>query len=339
MMHASASVLPCTEFTVLGAGVIGLSLALELRLRGATVTVIDRADSLGRASTAAAGMLAVEDPHNPPELRPFSELSRSLYPSFLDRVQELSGLAVPFQTDTTLQWMPGGDIRELAEHSIDPRQLAPALSRAAQKAGVRLIVTDTTHGSSSESLPGLQRSTAIIHTTGAWGCDPLPVFPRKGQMLRVAIPRGCILAEVHRAERVYVVPRTLGPQAGTALLGATVEDVGFDASTQPEALRELRRLAAGLVPAIAEESAAPLIEAWAGLRPATPDNLPILGRLGQASLTGDHAAKHFVATGHFRNGILLAPATAVLMADLLEGKALTVNLEPFSPERFAPQGR
>ena len=151
------------DICIAGAGIIGLSLAIELQHRGFRVTVLDQAAPLAEASTAAAGMLAAGDPANPAELRALAELSLSLYPDFLDRLHVLSGIRVPFQTHTTLQAVtPGGPgtgpeltPKELAnllpalvpadqrfilldEHSLDPRQLAPALLAAVRAASIDL---------------------------------------------------------------------------------------------------------------------------------------------------------------------------------------------------------
>src|SRR5215831_6599399 len=104
------------DVCIAGAGIIGLSLALELERRGARVTVLDRGEPLAEASSAAAGMLAAYDPENPPQLLPLSELSISLYPRFLDRLFDLSGLTVPFHTSTTLQAHPSA-------HEISGQQL------------------------------------------------------------------------------------------------------------------------------------------------------------------------------------------------------------------------
>ena len=174
---------------------------------------------------------------------------------------------------------------------------------------------ETNHGTFT---PGI-----IVRTQGAWAHPQ--VRPAKGQMLRVQLPATLPLCEVHRSEHIYVVPRTQGPQAGTALIGATVEDAGFDTMVHPAGLAHLRTLAAELLPQLADEAIAPQVEAWAGLRPATADSLPLLGPLSHGQ---------FIAAGHFRNGILLAPATAVVMADLIEGKSPAVDLTPFSPDRF-----
>src|ERR1700733_6863347 len=142
------------DLCIAGAGVIGLSLALELHHRGFRVTVLERGNPLAEASTAAAGMLAAQDPGNPPQLRPLADLSLSLYPAFLDLLYNFSGIRVPFQTHTTLQALhlnhssinqltpedlshllpalipTGHRFILLDEHSLDPRQLAIALLAA-----------------------------------------------------------------------------------------------------------------------------------------------------------------------------------------------------------------
>ncbi len=349
---------PVSTVLILGGGVIGLSLARQLRHRSIAVTISDPAfaldpDPAGRpgrgASFAAAGMLAVEDPHNPPELLALSRLSRSLYNEFLADIEELSGRPVPFQTHRTWQTLPNDRILELAEQSLDPRQLAPALRAAVERLGATL--TRDLHSLTNAPFD------AVVYTVGAWTgirtgmetevkgeCDArrndvadLPVTPRKGQMLRVLIPPRLNLREVYRSEHVYVVPRQFGPQAGTALIGATVEEAGFDPTLSPQALQALRNRAAALVPALADEALTPTVEAWAGFRPSTPDALPILGELAPAAVAGSPAVnlpRRLVATGHYRNGILLAPGTAAVLADLLQGRTPAVSLDMYSPNRF-----
>lgn len=328
----NAKLRPKSEILIAGAGIIGLSLALELQTRGLQVTVVERNAALQHASTAAAGMLAAEDPHNPLALLPFSRLSLSLYPAFLQRIESLSGLPVPYQTDTTIQYMPDGSTQQLAEHSVDPRQLAAALLAAVRATSIDLrehtelgVVTEDNQGQlHAETNNGAFTADKIVHTQGAWAHPR--VRPAKGQMFRVQLPATFPLREVHRSERIYIVPRTQGPQAGTALIGATVEDAGFDTIVHTSGLAHLRTLAAELLPQLADEAVAPQVEAWAGLRPATADSLPMLGPLSPGQ---------FIATGHFRNGILLAPATAAVMADLIEGRSPAIDVAPFSPVRFA----
>jgi len=205
--------------------------------------------------------------------------------------------------------------------------LAAALLAAIRATGIKL--REHTEFQLTTAAP----NTTVIYTTGAWVPEELRrtllVRPRKGQMLRVQLPPSLgNLREVHRSDQIYIVPRTVGTQAGTALIGATIEDAGFDTSTHTRDLIHLRDLAAMLLPALASEKDAPQLEAWAGLRPYTPDRLPILGPVEP----GSH---RFLATGHYRNGILLAPATAILLADLITGKTPALDLMPFSPARFS----
>jgi glycine oxidase len=344
------------DVCIAGAGIIGLSLALELSHRGMAVTVLDRAAPLAEASTAAAGMLAANDPHNPLKLQPLADLSLLLYPAFLDRLHTLSGIEVPFQTHTTIQsdiakprrlrnalgradldqLLPGNTFGNrhfylLAEESLDPRQLATALLAAVQATSIRLLPNTsllTTHSSGAtitvSTSAGTIDTAAFVDCTGAWAVSGrFPVRPVKGQMLAVSLPPSLPLRLVVRTPDIYIVPRTSGPNAGRAIIGATVEDAGFDKTVHPSDIAHLRSLAAALLPPLAE---APQLEAWAGLRPATSDGLPLLGALPTSP-------NHFLATGHYRDGILLAPATARIMAQLLSGEIPSIDLAPFSPAR------
>jgi glycine oxidase len=331
------------DIVVVGAGLIGLAIALELHDRGAAVTVVERGHCLTEASTAAAGMLAAADPYNHPELRQLSQLSAERYPAFLRRIEELSGIAVPFQTETAVQYLADGTKILLAEQSLDPRQLAAALLAAIKTTSIRLLeetriaaVEEAHHGVNIRLTSGVPiAARAIVYAAGAWTSevmaglhgDVVPIAPRKGQMLRVRLPVTLALREVHRSERVYIVPRTLGPQEGTALIGATVEDAGFDTTVRAEDLGALRALAAELLPEFGSETGTPLVESWAGLRPVTPDSLPILGACTRSG--------QFIASGHYRNGILQAPATALIIADLLEEKDPTIDISALLPGRFS----
>jgi len=323
------------DIAVAGAGIIGLSLALEVQRRGASVVVLDTAAATGGASTAAAGMLAAEDPHNPPELRELSLFSVSLYDEFLRRLAALSGLPVPFQTTSTVQYLDDGTAIRLAEKSVDPRQLAASALEAVHRSNIPVFE----HCSNLEVTehPGRvfiqpQRGRAIdakrlIHASGAWFSGRPAITPRKGQMLRVRLPAALDLREVHRSPSIYIVPRIFGPQTGTALIGATEEDAGFDLHTSQADLDQLRRRAATLLPTLGDPAAAPPVESWAGLRPAAADGLPLIGRFPGST-------RQWMAAGHYRNGILLAPATAVALADLLEGKTPPVEIRIFDPARL-----
>jgi glycine/D-amino acid oxidase-like deaminating enzyme len=166
----------------------------------------------------------------------------------------------------------------------------------------------------------------VVNCAGSWagqihasGATLVPSRPIKGQMLDVVPRRRNLVRHVIHGHDVYIVPRS----DGRVLIGATVEDVGFDKRVSPDIISRLHLCAAKFVPELSE---ARIHEAWAGLRPGSPDDLPILGHVG---LDG-----YFVATGHFRNGILLAPVTARIMADLICRGDTTFNLAHFSAVRF-----
>ena len=336
------------DYVIAGAGIVGLSLALELHLRGASVTVLEAGTALKQTSAAAAGMLAVDDPTNPPALHALSALSARLYPEFLDRLHDLGGARVPFQTTATLEacepseaFAPSHElVPQLAadappfrlrdERSVDPRQLGAALHQAVTAAGIDL--REFTALTRVAMQPGGVRVTTtqgevsggmLIDCMAAW--SPAPIRPRKGQMLAVQMPAGLDLGIVVRSEHVYIVPRTAGPDAGRAVIGATLEDAGFDLTVHPKDILSLHAHAVKLLPAL---EAAAFLESWSGLRPATADGLPMLGALPSQP-------RYVLANGHFRNGILLAPATAHVLGQMLAGETPAVDLSAFQPDRTA----
>ena len=349
------------EICIAGAGIIGLSLALELHHRGVTVIVYERSAPLSQASTAAAGMLAVSDPENPQELRALSDFSLSLYPEFLHRIELLSGKTVPFQTSITLQASHKGDVISgadatalvpqlvqgdhrffrLEEFSLDPRQLAQALLAAVRAAGIPLhsdspvLEVHSLHETVEViTTVGPVRAQRFIDCAGAWAgvsseLPPQTIMPRKGQMLALELPASLPLEVVVRAPGIYIAPRTKGPNAGRAIVGATIEDKGFDTVVHPDDITRLHARAAELLPPLAS---ARVLESWAGLRPATADGLPLLGEL-------PGRPNHLIAAGHYRNGILLAPATATVLADIVTASTPTLDVARFSPERFVGADR
>jgi glycine oxidase len=170
----------------------------------------------------------------------------------------------------------------------------------------------------------LAAGTALAEPAGSIDGLHLPVRPVKGEILRLAAkPAGCALPLTIRAtvqgRVVYLVPRA----DGETVVGATVEEAGFDRSVRAGAVSDLLRAAIDLVPAVAEY---PLVEATAGLRPATPDNAPLIGPTAVAGL--------HVAGGHYRNGVLLAPITADLVLAGLEQGRLPAEAAAFSAGRF-----
>lgn len=163
-----------------------------------------------------------------------------------------------------------------------------------------------------------------VLAAGAWSAQvlrplglDLKVKPVKGQIL-LAEGGGGFCRHVILEGDAYLVPRA----DGKVLIGSTLEDAGFDKAVTLDAVHWLSGRAAAMMPGAAR---LPLLHSWAGLRPATPDRLPYLGRSAMEGL--------LVATGHFRNGILLAPVTAELVADLILGRPPSIPLEPFDPRR------
>ncbi len=319
------------DVVIAGAGIIGLSCALELHHRGLSVTVLERGHAGREASWAAAGMLAAHDPANPPELQPIADLSISLYPGYLANIWTLSDIRVPLETYTVYEQddvypvpLPAtsfsaiqGKLLASREDSLDPRKLMQALLAAVRASTIELREeVELRHLLPGEVLTsaGPIACSNFIDCRGAWAGKPLR--PMKGQMLRVHAPG--VLTSVVRTGDIYMVPRL----DGSILIGATVEDVGFNKTIHASDLAQLRARAAALVPELAH---APMLESWAGLRPDTPDHLPLIGKTNN---------RCYIAAGHYRNGILLAPATAHVMTQLVQGNAPSIDLAPFSPNRF-----
>ncbi|MGE3856121.1 MAG: glycine oxidase ThiO [Dehalococcoidia bacterium] len=232
----------------------------------------------------------------------------------------------------------------MPDAQVDPRRLLRALPVALERLGVALVegTRVTAIGPSDdgyaietecEGVPATLHATQVVATAGAWTRQiaspiegmpvvPVPMRPVKGQILRLRGER--LIRHVVRTPDVYIVPRA----DGELVIGASMEDVGFDARVRAGAVHDLLREARRAVPGITELD---LAECNVGFRPALRDHLPAIGSVDGAGL--------FVATGHFRNGVELAPITARLLADLICDGRLDALLEPFSPQRFASPAR
>jgi glycine oxidase len=223
------------------------------------------------------------------------------------------------------------------EHYLDPRRLTEALAEAARRHGATLrtgetvtsFITDGDLLRGVRTKSGLYEADAVLLAAGPWTerlAKPLgvsiPVRPVRGQMLSLRGPAQS-LRHVIWGARAYLVPR----EEGQTFAGATVEEAGFRKRTTDPGLRGLIRGAIELIPSLAGSE---VVRSWAGLRPATPDALPVMGLL-----PGWQNA--WVATGHFRNGILLAPISGRLMAASILSGSADKTLAPFTPERFATQ--
>jgi glycine oxidase len=369
---------------VVGAGIVGLSLALELNKQGLRVLVVEKGEPGREASWAAGGMLSDFPLETPPGLRELATASARMYPEFVRGLEEDSGLKIDlrsvgtlvlFRVETRLRpvlagpfdcaqgrlspastqaYALPGPLAELEpalrapdttspeftalytqERCVDPRHLTAAAIAAARHRGVdfssgeQVLAVEVASGRASGVRTSKMQFAAglVVNCAGAWaGQIPpyrFPTRPVKGQMLCVAMPQKELVRHVVRTvgwtPDVYLIPRS----DGRMLIGATQEEAGFDKQTVPETIQKLRRAALDLVPKLAD---ARILEAWAGLRPGTSDGLPILGATATPG--------YFVATGHFRDGILLAPVTAKLMAQMILGQKPEFDLEAFGAERF-----
>ena len=225
---------------------------------------------------------------------------------------------------------PEKSVAYLDERSVDPRALVSAAAKAARHRQV-----DISSGTEvKEVLVSQGRATGVrtdrtsysaavvINCAGAWSGriapQNFPVRPVKGQML--ALVGGPSLRHVVRSDEVYLVPR--GDKR--IVVGSTLEDVGYNKQVEVDTIQHLFQAARELVPGLAKSKKH---EDWAGLRPATPDGLPILGETS--------TREYFLAGGHYRDGILLAPITAQVMTALVLRKTSTYDLSPFSTFRFA----
>lgn len=238
---------------------------------------------------------------------------------------------------------PGVSAALLADgdHQVDPRRLCAALLAGAKTAGVQLVRQGATEvlvaGGRVKGVAvqdgGILAAGAAVVAAGCWsgrlaGVPPdavSEVRPVKGQILRLAGPGdrallGRTVRGVVAGSHVYLVPRS----DGRVVVGATVEEQGFDTTVRAGAVYELLRDAMRLVPGVAELE---LVEVDAGLRPGSPDNAPLVGPTEVDGLA--------VATGHYRNGVLLAPGTADALASWLAGGRMPKRWEPFSPARLA----
>jgi glycine oxidase len=226
------------------------------------------------------------------------------------------------------------------DHQVDNRRLVEALLAACGRAGVALVpdeaVAVTTSGDRVTGVALRDGSPlgagAVVLAAGSrsgqvGGLPPgavPPVRPVKGLTLRLRAPEGGPALErtvrglVH-GRSCYLVPR----RDGTLVVGATMEERGFDRTVQAGPVHDLLADARAVVPAVDEYALEELATGW---RPGTPDNAPVVGLAGPDGLV--------VATGHFRNGILLAPVTAGAVADLLDGRPVGDDLAPFGPGRF-----
>jgi glycine oxidase len=351
---------------IIGSGIIGCAIARDLSLRGVRCTVLDPRPVGGGATQASAGMLApYVEAHDRGPMLDLCVRSLDLYDDWIASLQA-EGREIEFGRIGTLEialtgeraaalrrgqgdWLEPADVaaqvRQLAPTAgalrnsvhgyVDARQLARALADSAEQHGARFITARVERIESGAGAltvrTGLDAGAVleapiVIAAAGAWtnrihGVAMPPLRPVRGQLLLADWGEGK-LRTILWGPDCYIVP--LRQAARGLLIGATVEEAGFEERTTEEGIGALFHAARTLLPALTRDR---IREARVGLRPATPDGLPVIGR--------DHDVPGLLhASGHYRNGVLLAPLTAKVIADLLVEGRTAVDLEPFRSDRF-----
>lgn len=365
-----------SDIVVIGAGIVGCSVAYELARRGASVQIVDDRPAGMGATQASAGVLApyIEAREEGP-LLDLTTRSLDLYDKFIARVSSVSGVSVMYQRTGTLdvavseetlrrfrqsaamlagrgvaaELLDGdqaraeephltgevvGALRIPAHGFVGAAELTKALAAAARRHGAQLIERGRVIRISQESGElvvkterGSLTGNGVVLAAGSWSGQieiegaktRVPVRPVRGQLVQLAW-KGPRLRRVTWSERCYLVPW----EDGTLLVGATVEEAGFDERTTTAGVRDLIEAACELVP---HAWTATFVSARAGLRPTSADELPVIG----ASCILPNL---MYATGHYRNGVLLSPITAQLVADAMLEDRIDPLLSATSPQRF-----
>jgi glycine oxidase len=362
------------DAVIIGAGIIGCAAGEALARQGAAVTFIDPRGIGGGATQASAGMLTpyTEGRHSA-ELQALGLRSLELWDAFVERLGEQAGSRPTYGRTGSLDlaldevqaealaarahehaafgipstYLTGADARRM-EPAVTPAcagallvpahgyasasDVASALWQAAARRGARMVHDAVTRISSSpggaivETTTGRHVAGTVVLCAGSWaggiaveGARALPVRPVRGQLVHLRTPAAAA-SRILWGPRCYIVPWA----DGTILVGATVEEVGFDERPTAGGARELLDAAIEVLPDVRDAGVAGI---RAGLRPATPDELPVIGRSTQVPGL-------IYATGHYRNGVLLAPLTADLVAEIAAGREPDPALAALSPQRF-----
>ncbi len=355
---------------VVGGGVMGCMTALELLQRGRQVCLIERRSTGQEASWAGGGIVTPLYPwrYSQP-ISALAEWSQVQYPILCGQLQGRTGIDPQF-SECGLIWLDHAEQEDALAWANRQRKpivavdqdflykqvpmLAPGFAGGMWQAGLanirnpRLMIAlkarlqqfasfTLIENSSVSSLQfkgekvvgvnhtqGEQKADAVVLCAGAWSGDwlaelaiDLPVTPVKGQMLLYKAAPGWLPSIILHESR-YAIPR----RDGHVLIGSTLEHAGYDTSTTEEALESLRASAHGLLPQLADMQP---VAQWAGLRPGSPEGMPFIGEV--PGLDG-----FWLNTGHFRNGLVLAPASCALLADQMTGATPDIDPAPYKLE-------
>ncbi len=366
--------MPRADVLIVGGGVIGASCARSLSRRGASVSLVEAGPKPGTASLAAAGMLApLAEAEAGDPLLSLAVRARDYYAELAPALLEETGINIELrqggvlevaftedevasvraevawqrQSGFTAEWLSGEEFQELApgmapealgaayateDGALNPLALLQALSSSAEAAGTEIVrdeeVTEVlTDGSSALGVATAKRQLdagAVLIANGAWSGRlaglprPLSVQPIRGQMAATYWPHECPEMVVYGGGG-YVLPRS-----GETVAGSTMENAGFEINVTDAGLDHIRAVVRKILPSLGDVR---FDRTWAGLRPCTPDGKPIIG--ADPEISG-----LWYATGHGRNGILLAGFTGELIAELLLGEEVEIDLSMVSPTRF-----
>lgn len=365
---------------IIGGGIIGLSCAYELRMRGFDVTVLEARRCGGQASGAAAGMLAPfsENTEGPDAFFRLCQFSLLLYPEWQEQIRSISGVHFEYANTGSLhiayhaadllslegrrlwqrQYGSSGEIvsgaelfrmepalsRDVLAALYTPEEshiYAPDFIRALEQAcrisgvlikeelgSIRLVEWDR-HIAVSAADGTVFYGDRLVASTGAWAQElseqlglPIPVYPIRGQICAYRTETQPPVKHMVFFNQGYLVAKA----NGTMVCGASEDVAGYDTSVTERGIERLRNWNNKVLPFL--EGQLPF-HSWAGLRPATQDGYPLIGPV-------EGAERVLMAAGHYRNGILLSPVTAKLIADFIENRCVPPEVrEMFSPSRFA----
>ncbi len=325
---------------VVGGGLVGLAVALELARRGVAVTCLERAVPGAEASSAAAGILAPRvEAHGDAEVRALGLRSLAMYETWLESLGTSAGfrrsgalVVGDASPDSEAVSVAGSRLAGLApglaapsawwladEALVDTRRLVGAVREGARAAGVcfRAAIVGRVEPGGVWLAGGEHIAGEVVVCAGAWsalvgGLEAVPIAPVRGQLVALGGPE--VTSAVVFGAGGYLVPRD-----DELVAGSTVEDVGFARGVTAAGIRHILAHAIDLCPSLA---AAPLLRTWSNFRPGSPDGRPLVGAQGGV----------WLASGHYRNGVLLAPLTAqLLVAAMLDGAPLPTA---WAPDRF-----
>jgi glycine oxidase len=364
--------MPTCDVAVIGGGVVGAACARAAALRGLAVTVFEPGPDPGAASPASAGMLAAQIEPTDADTFSLAVRGRDLYEPLAPLLREATGIDIGFwrpgiaslafddvvearlknevaaqrQAGLRCDWLEPEDVHERwpgaapecrgalfasEDGALDPQGLARACLADARRLGATLVperveavAVAAGRATGVTTAQGTTTAGHVVIAAGAWSPTigalprPLPVEPVRGQMAATPWPSATPAAILYDGDG-YVLAR-----GAEALLGSTMEHAGFDCHVTNEGLAQIFRGAVRLLPALLQ---APVLRTWAGLRPLTADGRPIVGR-------DPEIERLWYATGHGRNGVLLAVLTGEVIGDLVSAGKTSVDFAGWQPDRL-----